>query len=140
MQLLTVVASGLFLLFFIGEFIGVKGFSRRPKPGTSMWKINLVFTVLWVIAITLLLFGRTSGVLFTLVLSILWFIAQIRAHWIPYIFGAPFDYQREYQKIFQNTITFLPRLTKRGVVPDLYHTIIGLLLIGTIISGLRVLL
>ncbi len=140
MQLLTLVAFTLFLLFFIGEFIGVKGFSRRPKTGSSMWNINLVFTALWIIAISLLLFGRTSGVIFTLVLSILWLIAQVRAHWIPYLLGAPHDYQREYQKLFQNTVSILPRMTKRGVIPDLYHTIIGLLLIATIIAGVRVLL
>lgn len=139
MQLLTLSAGGLFLLFFAGEFIGIKGFSRKPKARSGMWNINLVFTVLWITAITLLLFERTSGVILTLVLSILWLIAQIRAHWIPYLLGAPEEYRNEYQRIFQHTATVLPRLTKRGVVPNLYHTLIFILLVMTVISGVRVL-
>ncbi len=139
MQLLTLSAGCLFLLFFIGEFVGIQGFSRRPKARTMMWNINMVFTVLWLAAITLLLYGKTSGVVLTLVLSILWVIAQIRAHWIPYILGAPIEYQREYQRIFKQTVSVLPRLTKRGVVPNLYHTLILILLFLTISSGLSVL-
>jgi|GEM_PF-1572731 len=139
MQLLTLSASCLFLLFFIGEFIGIKGFSRRPKSRTTMWNINLVFTVLWITAITLILFQRTSGVVLALVLSVLWIIAQIRAHWIPYILGAPQEYRQEYQRIFKNTASVLPRLTKRGVVPNLYHTLIFILLVLTIGSGITVL-
>jgi len=139
MQLLTVAASGLFLLFFVGEFIGIKGFSRRPKTRSSMWNINVVFTVLWITAITLMLFQRTSGIILTLILSVLWFIAQVRAHWIPYILGAPHEYRQEYQRIFQHTVSVLPRLTKRGVVPNLYHTMIFILLVLTLISGTAVL-
>lgn len=140
MQLLTLSASGLFLLFFVGEFIGIKGFSRKPKTRSSMWNINLVFTVLWITAITLLLFERTGGVVLTLVLSILWLIAQLRAHWTPYLIGAPEEYQREYQRIFQHTVSILPRLTKRGVVPNLYHTLLFILLIMTVVSGVAVLI
>lgn len=104
-----------------------------------MWNINLVFTVLWITAITLILFQRTSGVVLALVLSVLWIIAQIRAHWIPYILGAPQEYRQEYQRIFKNTASVLPRLTKRGVVPNLYHTLIFILLVLTIGSGITVL-
>jgi hypothetical protein len=104
-----------------------------------MWNINLFFTVLWIIAISLLFFEKKSGVVFTLILALLWIIAQSRAHWIPYVLGAPEDYRREYEKIFKNTFSILPRITKRGVVPNLYHTLIGLLLFGTIVSGLRIL-
>ncbi len=139
MQLLTLSASGLFLLFFVGEFIGIKGFGRKPKARSSMWNINLVFTVLWIAAITLLLFERKGGVVLTLVLSFLWLIAQARAHWTPYILGAPEEYRKEYERIFQNTASVLPRLTKRGVVPNLYHTLIFILLVLTIVSGVTVL-
>lgn len=139
MNVLTITAGSLFILFFIGEFIGIKRFSRRPKARTAMWNINLFSTFLWVFAISLLLLEKKSGVVITLILALLWLIAQVRAHWIPYVLGAPEDYRREYENIFRNTIKILPRITQRGVVPNLYHTFIGLLLLGIMISGLRIL-
>jgi hypothetical protein len=139
MVLLTVSASVLLVFFFAGEFIGIKGFSRRPTPRTTMWNINVLFMILWVAAVTMLLFERTSGVVITLVLSVLWLIAQLRTHWTPYILGAPEDYRREYRHIFRNTVSILPPLTKRSVVPNLYHTLILILLVITIVSGILVL-
>jgi hypothetical protein len=139
MALLTASASVLLLFFFAGEFIGIKGFSRRPVPRSTMWNINVLFAMLWVAAVTMLLFERTSGVVFTLVLSVLWLIAQLRTHWTPYVLGAPEEYRREYRHIFQNTVSILPRLTRRGIVPNLYHTLLLILLVITVVSGIVVL-
>jgi hypothetical protein len=139
MSPVTVAALGLFLVFFIGDFIGVKGFSRRTRPRTMLWNVNLFFSWLWVLAIGLLLFEVPGSVLLTIVLALLWFMAQVRAHWIPYLIGAPEEYRREYGRIFRDLVCVLPRLNSRGVVPPLYQTVILVLILITIVTGFRAL-
>jgi hypothetical protein len=139
MSPVTVAALCLFLVFFIGEFIGVKGFSKRPRPRTMLWNINLFFSGLWVLAIGLLLFEVPGSVLFTVVLALLWFTAQARTHWIPYLIGAPEEYRREYGRIFMDLVRVLPRLSRRGVVPTLYQTVLLVLILITIVTGFRAL-
>jgi hypothetical protein len=140
MHLLTLSAIALFLLFIVGDFIGVRRFSIRPPAGTTMWKINLFFVFVWLFAITLLLLNSWYGMILVLFLSFLWLLAQIRAHWIPYVMGAPEEYRQEYSRIFQNTVSILPRLNSRGIVPNLYYTLLFILLALTLILALEAVL
>ncbi|WP_213522195.1 hypothetical protein [Paenibacillus sp. J31TS4] len=72
------------------------------------------------------------GFLLFLVLLLL----QLTASWLPYISGASTESLSLHQRLFGETVTILPGI-KDHPVPDLAHTILGLLyLLITIGAGL----
>ncbi len=125
------------LLFILGEFFTVKGFGRRPSATSPAMKINIILLAAWLAGITIHFAGYPAGALLLLLLAVLWTISQMRTHWIPWLIGAPEEYREGYHKIFGGHSTILPRLTKRGVLPDAYHTFLFLFLLITIYYGVK---
>jgi hypothetical protein len=137
MTIFEIIALVVLILFVMGEFFNIPRFGRRPGYKTAVWKLNVGLLIAWCVGCSLLLTGLRGGNTLLLIISILWVIGQLRTHWFPYLFGAPEEYRSEYKMIFRDNLTVLPRITHRGVVPDLYHTLIIISLIILIFSGIR---
>jgi hypothetical protein len=137
MRIFELSAIAVFLLFLAGEFLAPGRFGRRPSYKSTVWKINIVLLATWGAGCILLFAGSEIGRTLLLLISVFWIIGHIRTHWVPYLFGAPEEYRVEYKRVFANSFTVLPRITSRGIVPDLYHTLIFISLLILVVTGIR---
>jgi len=84
-------------------------------------------------------FGLTSYYLFPpvgkwilLTILLFWFIVQFFCHWYFTLFGVSEAKLKGYNHCFRNTIRLFP-MSKKQLIPDLYHIILHALIVLNII-------
>ncbi len=71
---------------------------------------------------------------FALIVLGVWSYFQYTAHWQGFIFGASADQLKRYYALFAGMYRFFPESGTR-IIPDAYHTILGLLLVINLVFG-----
>jgi Na+-transporting methylmalonyl-CoA/oxaloacetate decarboxylase gamma subunit len=137
MRIFELSAFAVLLLFLVGEFLAPGRFGKKPSYRSTVWKINVALIAAWGTGCILLFAGLGIGRTLLLLISVIWIIGHIRTHWVPYFFGAPEEYRVEYKRVFKDSFTVLPRITSRGIVPDLYHTLLFISLLILVFTGIR---
>ncbi|MHB9145958.1 MAG: hypothetical protein ACYC5Y_11555 [Symbiobacteriia bacterium] len=131
---MVTVLAGLLLAWYSLLFVGVPGLSGRRLrlSDEDAWQYVLLEGVFGAGFAGLLLRARWAPGLLLFVL-IIWGALQVRAHWMPMIFGAPAEFVQGYNTHFGSYWRILPRSDRR-VVPDAFHTIQSLLILATFVA------
>jgi hypothetical protein len=95
--------------------------------------LTLAFVTIPAVLFWLTYQQRRFGVgVLALVFDVFWLWMQVQSWWIPYLFGTNTRWQLEYAK--GPTTKVLPSFG-RHVAPDGMHFVIGILLVGALITG-----
>lgn len=119
--------TGLFIWFFL-DMIGV-AFNDQVLV-TQSWKEDGLFFLIFLVSLLLYIFKEKVGMYILSFWLIMWFIIQFYFHWYYTIFG-PWEGKNNY---FSNTIKLIN--TSEIYVPDLYHIVLHILLLFSLISTL----
>lgn len=127
MTVATDVLSGLLMMWFGLLFVGFERFCGK----INFKSIGDLPYIILELVLILNFVGNALHLSFVIPMMcgvlLLWGILQFRAHWVPFLFGAPDAQIRSYYDAFGENIYIFPRSDRR-VVPDAYHTILHALM------------
>ena len=101
---------------------------RILVEGMGIQSAEFAMLCLYSIGLISYYFFQPTGkwILFTIL--VLWFTIQFFCHWYYTIFGASERKLKGYNACFKGTLRLIPMSEKR-VIPDLYHTVLHILIL-----------
>lgn len=107
----------------IGKYLLVEGMGIKSAE----------FVMLCLYSIGLISFHlfQPDGKWILFAILVFWLVVQFFCHWYYTIFGTNESKLRGYNDCFRNTIHIFP-ISEKRIVPDLYHMILHILILGNI--------
>lgn len=115
---------GCITTYRIGKYLLVEGMGIKSA--------EFIMLCLYSFGLVSYYFFQPIGKWILLTILVLWFIVQFLCHWYYTIFGASEKKLKGYNDCFKDTIRIFPVSEKR-LVPDLYHIILHVFIMGNII-------
>ena len=130
----------LFIIFilFVWFSLDMTGFSfKNITLVESAW--NQVDGLWWLIFLTSFIgfkFKEKFGKYFLFIFILMWIIIQFKCHWYHTIFGTSIEKINSYNQYFRHTLHIIPP-SEKILIPDLYHIILHLLILISLITLTR---
>lgn len=115
---------GCITTYRIGKYLLVEGMGIKSA--------EFIMLCLYSFGLVSYYFFQPIGKWILLTILVFWFIVQFLCHWYYTIFGASEKKLKGYNDCFKDTIRIFPVSEKR-LVPDLYHIILHVFIMGNII-------
>ncbi|MBE9467735.1 MAG: hypothetical protein IMY72_05350 [Bacteroidetes bacterium] len=126
------------LLLFVWFSLDMTGFSfANITLVESAW--NQVDGLWWLIFLTLFIlfiFKEKFGKYLLSIFILMWIIIQFNCHWYHTIFGTSVEKINSYNQYFRNTLHVISS-SEKILIPDLYHIILHLLILISLIILIR---
>ena len=108
----------------IGKYLLVEGMGIKSAE----------FVMLCLYSIGLISFHlfQPAGKWILFAILVFWLVVQFFCHWYYTIFGTNESKLQGYNDCFRNTIHIFP-ISEKRIVPDLYHMILHILILGNIV-------
>lgn len=110
--------------YYMGKYLLVEGMGIKSA--------EFIMLCLYSIGLISFHFLQPAGKWILLVILGFWFVVQFFCHWYYTIFGASESKLQGYNDCFRNTIHIFP-ISEKRIVPDLYHMILHILILGNIV-------
>ena len=110
--------------YYMGKYLLVEGMGIKSA--------EFIMLCLYSIGLISFHFLQPAGKWILLVILGFWFVVQFFCHWYYTIFGASESKLQGYNDCFRNTLHIFP-ISEKRIVPDLYHMILHILILGNIV-------
>ncbi|MBR5712240.1 MAG: hypothetical protein IKX54_01460 [Lachnospiraceae bacterium] len=131
MNVLTIVLQAALWIWFLGAVISYRTKKFTLVDGMGVKSAEFFMLVLYSAGIAAFYVFPSAGRWILFGILMLWFVAEFMFHWRYTIFGATQRKIDGYNKCFEGTLCVFPRRETR-LVPDLYHIVQHLLILGNI--------
>ena len=108
----------------IGKYLLVEGMGIKSA--------EFVMLCLYSIGLISFHFFQPAGKWILFAILMFWLVVQFFCHWYYTIFGASESKLQGYNDCFRNTIHIFP-ISEKRIVPDLYHMILHILILGNMV-------
>lgn len=110
--------------YYMGKYLLVEGMGIKSA--------EFIMLCLYSIGLISFHFLQPAGKWILLVILGFWFVVQFFCHWYYTILGASESKLQGYNDCFRNTLHIFP-ISEKRIVPDLYHMILHILILGNIV-------
>lgn len=122
------IAYILHIILIIWFFLSMTGFTLGNHIlVTQAWQDDSIFFIIYILAFLSFVFIKGIGKYILISWMVLWFLTQFYFHWWFTLLG-PWEEKLNY---FSNTVKLIPSTTV--YIPDLYHIILHVLILVTLI-------
>ena len=129
MELAVGIVTVLLAGWFFGCIVTYKVGNRILVEGMGIKSAEFVMLLLYSAGTAAYFCCKPVGRWILLGVLLLWAVVQFFCHWYYFIFGASEKKLQGYHECFKDTIPLFPP-NKTRIVPDLYHVILHLLIVG----------
>ena len=119
-------------VWFLGCTVSYRFGKKYLVEGMGVKSAEFATLCLYTAALVCYHFRYPVGRWILLGVLVLWFVVEFFCHWYFTIFGASEKKLKGYNDCFRNTVRIFPMSEKR-LVPDLYHIVQHLLILGNIL-------
>ena len=132
MTVFTAILQSVLWLWFLGcvttwkfgKILLVEGVGIKSAEFGMLCAYSLGIAAYWAFP------SAGKWVLFTVLL--LWLVVQFLCHWYYTVFGASEQKLKGYNECFKGAVYLIPPSDKR-LIPDLYHIVLHLLILGNLV-------
>lgn len=131
-MVITILIQIALWVWFLGCTMTYRIGKRLLVEGMGIKSAEFIALCLYSIGLVSYHFFQPVGKWILLALLLLWFVVQFFCHWYYTIFGASEKKVTGYNDCFRDAIRIFP-MSKKRLVPDLYHIILHILILVNII-------
>ncbi len=131
-----VIQAILFLYYTFTKLVDLYPFNnvREFTPKERLFDPGYKGILLFIPPVTFIL-NSTWTMFVSLLIYLFLLLLEIKKWWIPYLFKSSNEWKRKYERIYRDTMTFLPP-HKENPIPNLEKIIFHLLIVATFVLSL----
>ena len=129
---LTVALQAALWVWFLGCTVSYRCGKKYLVEGMGVKSAEFIMLCVYTAALVAYHCAQPAGRWILLGVLVLWFVVEFLCHWHFTIFGAGKTKLKGYNDCFRNTVRLFP-MSETRLIPDLYHIVQHLLILGNIL-------